>query len=237
MLALAKVEQLRQQGDAPVAGLGRDRARGGARPGAADRRSGGSTSRSTPCRRRCARHDWALRELTRNLLHNAIKHSPRQRPLAVRLARDGRAGGADHRRQRPGHRRRAAAAAVPALRQPATRAAARAWAWRSAARSSPAWAADRAGQPRPAGPRGRAGRDGEAGGRRQSLRDTATENRWTTTGCGWTKWLWAARFYKTRSLAVEFIEKGRVPYRTTASRPSGLAAQPQLASPLGRLAV
>ena len=24
------------------------------------------------------------------------------------------------------------------------------------------------------------------------------------------KWLWAARFYKTRGLAVEFIEKGRV---------------------------
>ncbi len=30
-------------------------------------------------------HDWMLRELTRNLLHNAIKHSPLGKPLEVRL--------------------------------------------------------------------------------------------------------------------------------------------------------
>lgn len=30
-------------------------------------------------------HEWMLRELTRNLLHNAIKHSPRGAPLELRL--------------------------------------------------------------------------------------------------------------------------------------------------------
>ncbi len=30
-------------------------------------------------------HDWMLRELVRNLLHNAIKHSPHAKPLEVRL--------------------------------------------------------------------------------------------------------------------------------------------------------
>jgi ribosome-associated heat shock protein Hsp15 len=30
------------------------------------------------------------------------------------------------------------------------------------------------------------------------------------TGMRLDKWLWAARFYKTRALAVEFIDKGRV---------------------------
>ena len=34
-------------------------------------------------------HEWALRELVRNLLHNAIKHSPPQAPLAVILHTDG----------------------------------------------------------------------------------------------------------------------------------------------------
>jgi len=33
-------------------------------------------------------HEWALRELTRNLLHNAIKHSPVGAPLAVHLGTD-----------------------------------------------------------------------------------------------------------------------------------------------------
>ncbi len=31
-------------------------------------------------------HDWMLRELSRNLLHNAIKHSPQGKPLEVRLS-------------------------------------------------------------------------------------------------------------------------------------------------------
>ncbi len=34
-------------------------------------------------------HDWMLRELARNLLHNAIKHSPAGGALTVRLASDG----------------------------------------------------------------------------------------------------------------------------------------------------
>lgn len=34
------------------------------------------------------------------------------------------------------------------------------------------------------------------------------------------KWLWAARFYKTRSLAVEEIDKGRVQINTLEAKPS-----------------
>lgn len=33
-------------------------------------------------------HEWMLRELTRNLLHNAIKHSPRHAALSLRLTAD-----------------------------------------------------------------------------------------------------------------------------------------------------
>jgi two-component system sensor histidine kinase TctE len=35
-------------------------------------------------------HEWALRELTRNLLHNAIKHCPEGGSLTMRLVSDGR---------------------------------------------------------------------------------------------------------------------------------------------------
>ena len=35
-------------------------------------------------------HEWMLRELTRNLLHNAIKHCPEGGTLAMRLVSDGR---------------------------------------------------------------------------------------------------------------------------------------------------
>ena len=34
------------------------------------------------------------------------------------------------------------------------------------------------------------------------------------------KWLWAARFYKTRALAREMIEGGKVHYNGQRSRPS-----------------
>jgi signal transduction histidine kinase len=35
-------------------------------------------------------HEWMLAELTRNLLHNAIKHTPTGGALAVRIVRDSR---------------------------------------------------------------------------------------------------------------------------------------------------
>ena len=96
MLALAKVEQLRQQGDAPVLDW-TDVVRAvaldlsalvaqaelefslEAGPGAAP--AAAPAPASAPVRA----HEWALRELTRNLLHNAIKQSPRGGQLGVRL--------------------------------------------------------------------------------------------------------------------------------------------------------
>jgi two-component system, OmpR family, sensor histidine kinase TctE len=87
MLALAKVEQLRQQGDAPmrdwapvVQAVALDLA-----PLMADRHLDFElATAATPVRA----HEWALRELTRNLLHNAIKHAPEGSPLSVRLSAD-----------------------------------------------------------------------------------------------------------------------------------------------------
>ena len=85
MLALAKVEQLRLQGDAPqtewsaiVQAVSLDLA-----PLVADRHLDFElATHAAPVRA----HEWALRELTRNLLHNAIKHAPVGSPLAVKLA-------------------------------------------------------------------------------------------------------------------------------------------------------
>jgi len=94
MLALAKVEQLRQQGlqgEAPredwepiVRGVALDLA-----PLIAAGRIDfelATTAATVPA------HAWALRELTRNLLHNAIKHTPAGGSLLLHLAqRDGEA--------------------------------------------------------------------------------------------------------------------------------------------------
>jgi two-component system sensor histidine kinase TctE len=89
MLALAKVEQLRQQGDAPVVDWA-DVVRAVAldlAPLMADRRLDfGIETVAAPVRA----HEWALRELTRNLLHNAIKHCPDGGSLSVRLVADAR---------------------------------------------------------------------------------------------------------------------------------------------------
>jgi two-component system, OmpR family, sensor histidine kinase TctE len=89
MLALAKVEQLRQQGDATVIdwsaivrAVALDLA-----PLMADRRLDfGIETQDAPVRA----HEWALRELTRNLLHNAIKHCPEGGTLAMQLVTDER---------------------------------------------------------------------------------------------------------------------------------------------------
>ncbi len=94
MLALAKVEQLRQQGpgaDVPVQAWD-EVVRGvalGLAPLIAD--AGVDFSIETEATSVQA-HEWTLRELTRNLLHNALKLSPAGQPLAVRLnCQDGQA--------------------------------------------------------------------------------------------------------------------------------------------------
>jgi two-component system sensor histidine kinase TctE len=88
MLALAKVEQLRQQGDAAVedwAAIVRELALDVAPLIADARLEFDLTSAPAPVRA----HAWALRELTRNLLHNAIKHSPPGGELAIRIGGEG----------------------------------------------------------------------------------------------------------------------------------------------------
>ena len=91
MLALAKVEQLRQQGDAPVldwAQSVRDVALDLA-PLIADRALDFELHAQPAA---VQAHAWALRELVRKLLHNAIRHAPMGAPLRVHLAgEDGRA--------------------------------------------------------------------------------------------------------------------------------------------------
>jgi two-component system sensor histidine kinase TctE len=89
MLALAKVEQLRQQGDTPLTDLA-----AAAREVALDLAPlmvergiefSSVLADAAPVRA----HPWALRELVRNLLHNAVKHSPPGGLLALALAAHG----------------------------------------------------------------------------------------------------------------------------------------------------
>jgi two-component system sensor histidine kinase TctE len=86
MLSLAKVEQLRQQADTPLTEWA-DVIRAVAldlSPLVADKDLDFELETATASLRA---HDWMLRELTRNLLHNAIKHSPCEGRLRVSLSR------------------------------------------------------------------------------------------------------------------------------------------------------
>lgn len=88
MLSLAKVEQLRQQPDVPVedwSSVVRSLALEMA-PLIAEKRLDFEIE-TVPAPVRA--HDWMLRELARNLLHNAIRYSPVGGSLAVRLTREG----------------------------------------------------------------------------------------------------------------------------------------------------
>ncbi len=92
MLALAKVEQLRQQGDAGVvdwAATVRAVALDVA-PLIAERQLEFALD-AVPAHVQA--HEWALRELTRNLLHNAVKFSPAGASLGVALASEPDANG------------------------------------------------------------------------------------------------------------------------------------------------
>jgi two-component system sensor histidine kinase TctE len=85
MLALAKVEQLRQQGEAPVvewAEIARAVALDLAPLIAQQQLDFDIHTARAPVRA----HEWALRELVRNLLHNAIKLSRPQGQLGMRLS-------------------------------------------------------------------------------------------------------------------------------------------------------
>jgi len=89
MLALAKVEQLRQQGAPPLADWGaivRAVSLDLSALIAGKQLDFELDAGATPVRA----HDWMLRELTRNLLHNAIKQAPEGSHLAVRLVTDPR---------------------------------------------------------------------------------------------------------------------------------------------------
>lgn len=89
MLSLAKVEQLRQQGDATVTELP-DVVRAVAlelAPLIADKDiEFDIETQPAPVRA----HEWMLRELARNLLHNAVKHTPAGGRLSVRVLADSR---------------------------------------------------------------------------------------------------------------------------------------------------
>ncbi|WP_312567023.1 sensor histidine kinase N-terminal domain-containing protein [Diaphorobacter sp.] len=91
MLALAKVEQLRQQGEVPVTRLDtvlREMALELSPLIAQGDLDFGITTDAAPIHA----HEWMLRELCRNLLHNAIRHAPPGTELAVTLLRqDGEA--------------------------------------------------------------------------------------------------------------------------------------------------
>lgn len=89
MLALAKVEQLRQQSAPPVTRFD-EILRGVAldiSPLIAQRDLDfGIHTDAAPMQA----HEWMLRELTRNLLHNAVRHAPMGSELSVELRTDGR---------------------------------------------------------------------------------------------------------------------------------------------------
>ena len=87
MLALAKVEQLRQQPDAGPIDLA-EVVRSMAlelSPLIADKDLDFEIA-TVPARVKA--HEWMLRELTRNLLHNAIRHTPAGGPLSVQVVKD-----------------------------------------------------------------------------------------------------------------------------------------------------
>jgi two-component system, OmpR family, sensor histidine kinase TctE len=88
MLSLAKVEQLREQADAEVNDLS-EAVRAMAlelAPLVADKDiEFDIATQPAPVRA----HEWMLRELSRNLVHNAIKHTPSAGTLSIRVLADG----------------------------------------------------------------------------------------------------------------------------------------------------
>ncbi len=87
MLALAKVEQLRQQPDVKTLDLA-DVIRAVALDLSALMADKNIDFAIETVAAPITAHEWMLTELTRNLLHNAIKHTPLEGSLTVRIVRD-----------------------------------------------------------------------------------------------------------------------------------------------------
>ncbi|MDE2417443.1 MAG: sensor histidine kinase N-terminal domain-containing protein [Burkholderiales bacterium] len=88
MLSLAKVEQLRQQQDfAALEWAEVVRALALDMSALIAEKDIDFELSTEPCT--VLAHDWMLRELTRNLLHNAIRHTPGRGALSVRITADG----------------------------------------------------------------------------------------------------------------------------------------------------
>jgi two-component system sensor histidine kinase TctE len=73
-------------------------------------------------------HEWALRELSRNLLHNAVKQSPVGGRLAVRLVCDARTAALTIADSGPGRPRSCGSACSSHFRRATPRGAGSAWA-------------------------------------------------------------------------------------------------------------
>ena len=219
MLALAKVEQLRLVPGCDRSDLGEAVRDDGARAVPADRRPR-DRLRIETVPAPIAAHEWMLRELSRNLLHNAIRHTPPGARLDVRMAADPRSVALTIADSGPG----IPADLLPRLFQPFSAADVRSGSGLGLAICQEIARAL-------GGTITLENREnhGIVAGLDATVRLPLAENGASMEHSGWgrsgskaapsrkaeermrlDKWLWCARFYKTRALAAEEIDRGRV---------------------------